>query len=584
MEGVGSIKKLYGAIGATLTSVFVLLAFLASQAHATSKIALELAPRSAKVLVQHQIQFSPRGLSGRRLRWYVNGIPSGNATVGFISPVGLYTAPAAVPRGGVVTVKAMQSNPSRVANAAVTVIYETQTGAPLTRSKVNPRYFENPGGVVLLAGSHTWNDLRDMGSTDPPTVLDFDAYIAFLKSKNHNFTRLWAWDLPKSRCDMLLYAQPFPWVRSGPGSASDGKPKFNLRKFNSAYFDRLRVRVQEAQDNGIFVDVMLFEGYGVIQCAASDDGFPFYARNNVNGIDAARGRAAWKQTGSFGNFRAFPFFKGYFCYHDWVTGANPTVVAMQKAYVAKVLETLDKFDNVLYEIANEAGANSTNWQTDMISFIREYEAKLPKQHPVGFVFQYGTTCIGKTQTLLKSNADWISPGEDVGDYRGTKSGPALNDGDKVIVSDTDHLWGMGGTPLWVWKSFMRGMNLLYMDAPYAPFNSTYRADDNVRQAIGDVLGLSRRLPLARLVPSTTACSTGFAMVGAREYLCLAPTGGTFTVDLSTTSANFSVEWFDISTRTMSSASAPVSGGGNSTFSCPSPDNPCVLHLKSIAKS
>src|SRR5262249_10468909 len=149
------------------------------------------------------------------------------------------------------------------------------------------------------------------------------------------------------------------------------------------------------------------------------------------------------------------------------------------------------------------------WQLDMIRFIREIEAKLPKQHPVGFTFQFGPTCSGKTETLLQSDADWISPGEDVGDYRGAANGPAPNNGEKVIVNDTDHLWGIGGTALWVWKSFMRGMNVLYMDVPFRREGLPSGTDNNVRLAMGDALSLSRRLPLARLVPSSTACSTGF---------------------------------------------------------------------------
>jgi len=196
---------------------------------------------------------------------------------------------ASVLSGGGVTAKAVEPNLSRAATVAVTFIYETQTGAPLKISKANPRYFENPGGIVFLTGSHTWNDVRDLGPTDPPVALDYDAYIAFLKSKNHSFTRLWVWDRPKSTCENTpLYEQPFRWVRSGPGSASDGKPKFNVRKFNSPYFDRLRARVQQAQDNGIVVHVMLFEGYGVIQCGFSDDDFPLYFGNNISGIGAIR--------------------------------------------------------------------------------------------------------------------------------------------------------------------------------------------------------------------------------------------------------------------------------------------------------
>jgi hypothetical protein len=574
MEELSSVQDFMGHHAKSLAPPLVFLALVVAlvpdapvNARQKSKASFRLVPSSAKVMVQREIQFSAKRASRSSLRWYVNDISGGNAAVGLISRAGLYRAPASVPSSGIVTVRAEESNTSRVATAAVTIIYETQTGAPLRKSKTNPRYFENPGGLIFLTGSHTWNDVRDRGVSDPPAGLDYNAYLAFLKSKNHNFTRLWA------------------WVRSGPGSASDGKPKFNLREFNQGYFARLRERVQQAQDSGIFVDVMLFEGYGVIQCGRSDDGFPLYSGNNINDIAASRGKATWKRTGSFRNFRDFPFFTRYFCQHEWVTGKNAAVVAVQKAYVAKVLETLNGFDNVLWEVANEAGANSTRWQLDMIRFIREYEAKLPKHHPIGFTFQYGTTCSGQTETLLRSAADWISPGPDIGDYRATANGPAPNNENKVIISDTDHLWGTGGSPLWVWKSFMRGMNILYMDVPFNQDGSPSRTGDIFRQAMGDVLGLSRRLPLEHLVPSLTACSTGFSMVDSgNEYLCLAPVGGAFTLDLSTTpGADFSVEWFDSSSRKKSSATVLVAGGRILSFFCPIPADPCILHLKSAAK-
>jgi hypothetical protein len=542
-----------------------------------------LVPRTGMVLVQREIQFKVRGTFPGSLRWYVNDVPGGNTDVGSISPSGLYTAPASAPLGGRVTVKA--AAPGSSSEATVTVIYETQTGSPLRRSRANPRYFENSGGVVFLTGSHTWNNVQDSGPTDPPTPLDYNAYVAFLKSKNHNYTRLWAQNLPKSGCENVpSYVQPFPWKRSGPGRASDGKAKFNLREFDSAYFERLRARVQQAQANGVFVGVMLIEGFGVIQCGRSDDGFPFYAANNINNIHAARGPANWKRTGSFRDIRNFPFYTRYFCRHEWVTGANPAVVEIQKAYVSKVVNTLNEFDNVVWEISNEAGANSTNWQLDLIQFIREAEANLPKKHPVGFTFQYGTTCGGQTETLFQSDADWISPGTDVGDYRGLDNGPAPNDGEKVILSDTDHLWGVGGNPLWVWKSFLRGLNVLYMDSPFGDHSMQLKTDDGVRQAMGDVLSFARSLPLAKLVPSTTTCSTGFSMIDqGKEYLCLAPSGGRFRMDLSVEgAAKFSLEWFDISTRQRSLGGAYV-GSGTQSFVCPSGDKPCILHLKRTEK-
>ena len=68
---------------------------------------------------------------------------------------------------------------------------------------------------------------------------------------------------------------------------------------------------------------------------------------------------------------------------------------------------------------------------------------------------------GSNQVLLKSPADWISPNPD-GGYRDK---PPAADGKKVIITDTDHLWGVGGNRAWVWKSFLRGLNPIFMD-PY----------------------------------------------------------------------------------------------------------------------
>ena len=35
----------------------------------------------------------------------------------------------------------------------------------------------------------------------------------------------------------------------------------------------------------------------------------------------------------------------------------------------------------------------------------------------------------------------------------------------MSLLDTDHIWGCGGNAAWVWKSFLRGHNPLFMD-PY----------------------------------------------------------------------------------------------------------------------
>ena len=42
---------------------------------------------------------------------------------------------------------------------------------------------------------------------------------------------------------------------------ADEKPKFDLTRFNPDYFDRMREHIQAAKARGMYVSVMLFEGW-----------------------------------------------------------------------------------------------------------------------------------------------------------------------------------------------------------------------------------------------------------------------------------------------------------------------------------
>jgi hypothetical protein len=80
-----------------------------------------------------------------------------------------------------------------------------------------------------------------------------------------------------------------PWPRTGPGAATDGKPKFDLDRFEAGFFDRLRDRVVAAGQRGIrgiYVAVMFFDGWALHLSPAPDhlQGHPFGAANNLNGV------------------------------------------------------------------------------------------------------------------------------------------------------------------------------------------------------------------------------------------------------------------------------------------------------------
>ena len=132
--------------------------------------------------------------------------------------------------------------------------YAQTITTPLMASLKNPNYFTNETGrAIYLTGSHSWNTLQDWGSDDSIQPIDFTGFVDMLVSHHHNCTLLWTTELPTFRFHNfhelsktkeappdLFSATPFPWERTGPGNASDGKPKFDLTRFNQAYFDRLR--------------------------------------------------------------------------------------------------------------------------------------------------------------------------------------------------------------------------------------------------------------------------------------------------------------------------------------------------------
>ncbi len=398
---------------------------------------------------------------------------------------------------------------------------------PLAVCPQNPRYFQNTATkeAVYLTGSHTWANLVDIGPSDPPPQFDFDKYVDWMAKLNHNFMRMWTWELvtwdTQANGEGKHHTSaPQPYARTGRSAALDGKPRFDLLTYNPAYFERLAKRVAAARERGIYVSVMLFEGWGLQFSPGAWKGHPFNPKNNINGIDGdANGDGRGVEIHELG---------------------NKTITDIQQLYVRKVVDTLNGFDNVLYEISNENHPPSTQWQYAMIRYIKEYEKTKPYQHPVGMTFQYEG---GTNQALFDSPADWISPNPD-GGYR---DDPPVADGRKVVLNDTDHLWGIGGSQAWVWKSFTRGHNVLFMD-PYdgvvlgQPLDPKW---DPVRRSMGDTLRYARKIGLAAARPMPELASTKYCLaVPGEKYLVFVPAGKERAITVQLEVGDYRVHWYE----------------------------------------
>jgi len=389
----------------------------------------------------------------------------------------------------------------------------------------NPRYFtDDSGKAIWVTGSHTWNNMVDMGRSNPPPAFDWDWYLNWLNKHNHNFVRLWASDAlcTWSEKDSVNH---FPWKRTGPGKAKDGKPRFDLTKLDPAYFERLRNRLQSAQERGIYINIMFFDGWFVHpSCKTRMEMHLFAGGNNINGIDILKSE---KDD----------------ILRDFVTMDNRKVIAIQEAYVRKVVETANPFNNVIYEIANEAGKHSHDWQDHFVWFVRKLEKKMPKQHPVGMTGGTGTL----QKRTFESPSDYVSPDYNSPDSSGkpytegffTWGSAPFDPGTKPVILDTDHLWGLGGDEVWAWKSFCRGYHVLYMDRysdePWTFFEHGWwplPSNKALRREMGKILALADEIDLARMTPRNRLCTTGYCLANpGKEYVAYQPGSGPFSLQL-----------------------------------------------------
>jgi len=436
---------------------------------------------------------------------------------------------------------------------------------PIKVHPANPRYFIHDGQTVYLIGHQISLDLQDPKSCEKP--FNWQNHLNWMKQRNINYVRNWTWWSMGSNADKNPNCTRFPlmYKRTGPGNAIDGKPKFNLERFEQAFFDRMRTRVMQAEAKEVYISIMLFEVYSFYRSNSQSvnesrwGGNPFRGANNVNGVNALDEDN-----------------KG--C--DFFYTSNAKIRNLQKAYVKKVIDTLNEFDNVIYEIANELYA--PNFQNDMANYIKSHEASKPKQHLV-YLSHGGrsSSCSWKAMTesqVINSPADIYAPSHN---WNGFPNNPPMSAGTKPAVWDVDHIFGdHWEDPKWAWTAFTRGYHFcLYDNEIWESTQIPTSAYERMRYNMGAILNYANAaINLAAMNPRNDLSSTGFCLANpGMEYIIYQPGSSSFTIKGLSDNTEYSYQWFNTDSYSEQGTGTITTSGSSRSFS--PPFSKAVLVLK-----
>jgi hypothetical protein len=378
----------------------------------------------------------------------------------------------------------------------------------------NPYYFcSSDGNPVVLIGDYTWGTFSDVD-------YDYKAMFETLKANSLNFARVWVWWGCEEFPEPINRVHVEPYLRTGPGVANDGRPKYDLTRFNPAFFERLRDVCRAAQERGIFLQLTLFDAW-MIKHPHLWRLHAYHRDNNVNGVDGDPQNTGTGTDGRQG-----------FC-----SLGNSKVLEAQKAFIRKVVDAVNEFDNIFFEIANENYYNA-EWERHLCEFIHEYEKGKPKQHlamPLDLPnHDYGGI---KTWDLQRLHQNLLKA-------RALK---------QPLIFDTDGIGCPDDTTVRraAWTAFVSGGHVDYLDDSLQPgsehsgdFRGSRRA--TLRQQLSYLARFAKQVRFWEMQPEDGLVKAGdaFCFASERELIAYLPSGGTVTLDLTNMKGKLTARWFN----------------------------------------
>lgn len=417
--------------------------------------------------------------------------------------------------------------------------------APLCTT--NPHYFQTAQGLpVVLVGDYTWGTFSGV-------AYDFNAMFDTLRANGLNFARVWLWwgceEFPEQYDGVHFNA----YLRTGPATANDGKLKYDLAKFNPGSFQRLRNVCKAATDHGVFLQLTLFDAW-MTKHEELWRLHAYHRDNNINGVDGDPANTANGTDGQRG-----------FC-----SMGNPKVLETQKALVRKVVDTVNEFDNIFFEIANENYYNA-EWERHLCEFIHECEKTKPKQHlamPLDLPnHDHGGI---KTWDVQRLHAAMVKA-------------RALN---QPLIFDSDGIGSPEDATVRkaAWTAFVSGGHVDYLDPSLQPgglhkgdFKGSQR--ESLRQQLGYLAGFMKQVRFWEMQPRDAMVRAGEAFVfgSPGEIVAYLPKGGKVTLNLGGLQGPLTARWFDPRKGEWGKAFEAKSAQ-ESEFSAPSEED-WVLHLR-----
>ena len=447
---------------------------------------------------------------------------------------------------------------------------QTATSLPISIHPENPHYFLWRGKPAVLIGSG-----EHYGAL---VNLDFEyrKYFDTLFTDGMMLTRVFSGSYvePEGAFNIArntLAPKPgrfiSPWARSNQPGYANGGNRFDLDRWDSAYFDRLKALATYADVKDVVIEFTLF-------CPMYEDKqwnlSPMNGTNNVNGV------------GNVGRVDVFTLDK------------SGGLLAVQEALTRKIVTELNPFRNVIFEIMNEPYTRGVmvplDWQHRIAEVIIETERGLPNKHPIS------QNIANKSGVVQPAH-----PGVSVFNfhYAAAEAVSANYQLNKVIGDNETGFKGTADTPyrLEAWEVVMAGGGLFnHLDYSFAAGDEGGTFEYPSTQPGGGNRGFRRQLRVLRdfihgldfvrmrpddtIVADASVGVTARALVFPLKAIAIFLKGGgpATTVSVRIPSGTWSVEWVD--TRTGEVARRPnASGGGVQTLAAPAYDTDIALRLR-----